>query len=97
MNISSESLLLLELTGSPAGAAKVVLLDEPPCGDSGHPPVVTDAAFVGSSADFARSRYSLSLASCLADLSIEKVSFAVAMMYHPLSSLARFFPFLGSL
>ena len=95
--MSSESLLLLELSGLPAGAATVVLLDEPFCGDSGNPPGVTVAVFASSSADSARSRCALSLANCLAASSIEKGSFAVALMYRPLSSLARSFPFLGPL
>ena len=95
LDISSESLLLLELSGSPGGAATVALLDEPFCGDTGNPPGVTVAVFASSSADSARSRCALSLASCLAASSIEKGSFAVALMYRPLSSLARSFPFLG--
>ena len=60
----SESLLLLELFGSPAGAANVTLLNEPLCGDTGNPPGVTVAGFASSSADSARSRFALYLASC---------------------------------
>ena len=70
--MSSESLLLLELSGSPASAVTVALLDEPVCGDSGNPPGVTVAVFASSSADSARSRCTLSLASYLAASSIEK-------------------------
>ena len=97
LDLSSEWLLLLELSGSPAGGATVALLDEPFCGDTGNPPEVTVAVFASSSADSARSHCALSLASCLAASSIEKVSFAVAWMYRPLSSLAQSFPFLGPL
>ena len=88
MDISCESLLLLELSGSPGGAATVALLDEPFCGDTGNPPGVTVVVFATSSADSARSRCALSLASCLAASSIEKGSCAVALMYRPLTSLA---------
>ena len=95
LDMLSESLLLLELSGSPAGAATVALLDEPFCGDTGNPPGVTVAVFASSCADSARSRCALSLASCLAASSIEKGSSAVALMYRPLSSLARSFPFMG--
>ena len=87
-DMSSESLLLLELSGSPAGAATAALLDEPFCGDTGNLPGVTVAVFASSSADLARSRYALSLASCIAASSIEKGSFAVSLMYRPLLSLA---------
>ena len=97
LDMSSESLLLLELSGSRAGATTVASLDEPFCGVRKNPPRVTVAVFASSSADSARSRYVLSLASCLAASSIEKVSFAVVLMYLPLSSLARSFPFLGPL
>ena len=97
LDMSSESLLLLELSGSPAGAATVALLDEPFCGDSGIPPGVTVVVVASSSTDSARSRCALSLASCLAALSVDKVSFAVDLMYRPLLSLARSFPFLGPL
>ena len=62
----SESLLLLELSGSPAGAGPVALLDDPFCGNTGNPPGVNVAIFASSSADSARSRCALSLASCLA-------------------------------
>ena len=93
--MSSQSLLLLELSGSTGGAATMALLDEPFCGDTGNPPEVTVAVFAYSSADSARSRCALSLASCLAASSIEKGSFAVALMYRRLSSLARSFPFFG--
>ena len=62
-----------------------------------NPPGVTVAVCASSSADSARSRCALSLASCLAASSIEKGSFAVALMYRPLLSLARSFPFLGHL
>jgi len=52
----SESVLLLEPSGSPAGAATGALLDDPFCGDSGNPPGVTVHAFARSVADSARSR-----------------------------------------
>ena len=58
---------------------------------------MTVAVFASSSADSARSRCALSLASWLAASSIEKVSVVVALMYRLLSSLARSFPFLGPL
>ena len=97
-DMSSES-LLLELSGSSAGAAAGALLDDPLCGDSGNPPGVTVAAFASSVADSARSRCALSLASCLAASSIENCSLAravaVALTNHPRSSLTRSFPFLG--
>ena len=84
--------LLLELSGSSAGAAAGALLDDSLCGDSGNPPAVTVAAF-------ARSRCALSLASCLAASSIENCSLAsavvVALTNRPNSSLPRSFPFLG--
>jgi len=53
-DMSSDS--LLELSGSPAGAAIEALLVNPFCGDSGNPPGVTVAAFASSVADSARSR-----------------------------------------
>jgi len=53
-DMSSEA--LLELSGSPAGAATGALLVNPFCGDSGNPPGVTVAAFASSVADSARSR-----------------------------------------
>jgi len=53
--MSSESLLLLELSGSPAGATTGALLGNPFCGDSGNPLGVTVATFAGSVADSARS------------------------------------------
>jgi len=53
-DMSSES--LLELSGSPAGAATEALLVNPFCGDSGNPPGVTVAAFASSVADSAGSR-----------------------------------------
>ena len=97
-DISSES-LLLELSGSSAGAAAGALLDDPLSGYSGNPPGVTVAAFASSVADSARSRYALSLASCLAASSIENCSLAgavvVASTNRLRSSLTRFFPFLG--
>jgi len=52
-NISSES--LLELSGSPAGAATGVMLGNPFCGDSGNPPGVIVPALASSVADSARS------------------------------------------
>ena len=91
--------LLLELSGSSAGAAAGALLDDPLGGDSGNPPGVTVAAFASSDADSARSRCALSLASCLAASSIENCSLAgavaIALTNRPPPSLARFFPFLG--
>ena len=103
-DMSSES-LLLELSGSSAGAAAGALLDDPLSGDSGNPPGVTVAAFASSVADSARSHCALSLASCLAASSIENCSsagtVAVALTNRPRSSLARSFPslwpFLGGL
>jgi len=53
-DMSSES--LLELSGSPAGAATGTLLVYAFCGDSGNLPGVTVAAFTSSVADSARSR-----------------------------------------
>ena len=94
LDMSSES-LLLELSGLPGGAAPMALLDEPFCGDTGNQPGVTVPVFASSSADSARSCCALSQASCLSASSIEKGSFAVALMYRPLSSLARSFPFSG--
>ena len=90
--------LLLELSGSSAGAAAGALLDDPLCGDSGNRQGVTDAAFASSVADSARSHCALSLASCLAASSIENYSLAgavvVALTNGPRSSLTRSFPFL---
>jgi len=86
-DMSSES-LLLELSGTPAGATPEALLDDPFCGESGNPPGVTVAAFASSVADSARSRCALSLASCLAASSIESSSFAGALTNRPCSSLA---------
>jgi len=54
--MSSEVLLLLELSGSPAGTATGALLGNPFCGDSGNPPGVTVAVFAISIADSAKSR-----------------------------------------
>ena len=51
--MSSES--LLELSGSPAGAAAVALLGNHFCGDPGNMPGVTPTAFARSVADSARS------------------------------------------
>ena len=91
--------LLLELPGSSAGAATGARLDNPLCGDSGNPPWVTVAAFASSVADSARSRYALSLASCLAASSIENCSLAGAVVVASTNrlrlSLTRSFPFLG--
>jgi len=53
-DMSSES--LLELSGSPAGAAIGALLVNPFCRDSGNPPGVTITTFASSVADCARSR-----------------------------------------
>ena len=96
-DMSSES-LLLELSGSSAGAATGALLDDPFCGDSGNPPGVTVTAFASSVADSARSRCVLSLASCLAASSIENYflarGLAVALTNPPCSSLVPSFPFL---
>ena len=93
----SES-LLLELSGSPAGAATVALLDNPFCGDSGNPPGVTVTTFASSVTDSARSRCALSVASCLAASLIENCSLAgglaVALTNSACSSLVRSFPFL---
>jgi len=50
---SSES--LLELSGTPAGAATGALLVNPFCGDSGNPLGVTVAAFASSVGDSTRS------------------------------------------
>jgi len=88
-DMSSESLLLLELSGLPAGATTMALLGDPFCGESGNPPGVTVAAFASSDTDSARSRYALSLASCLAASSIENCSFAGALTNRPYSFLAR--------
>jgi len=55
-DMSSESLLLLKVSGSPAGAATGTLLGNPFCGNSGNPPGVTVAVFANSVADSARSR-----------------------------------------
>ena len=55
-DISSESLLLLELSGSPACTASVGLLENPFGGDSGNSPGVTLATFASSVAHSARSR-----------------------------------------
>ena len=97
-DMSSES-LLLELSGSSAGATAGALLDDPLCGDSGNRPWVTVAAFASSVADSARSRCALSLASCLAASSIRNYSLAGAMVIvltnRPRSSLNRSFLFLG--
>jgi len=87
--MSSESLLLLALSGSPAGTATGALLDDSFCGDSSHLPGVTVIVFASSVADSARSRCSLSLASCLAVPSIENCSFAGALTNRPCSSQAR--------
>ena len=89
--ISSELLLLLlELSGSPAGSTTGALLDDSFRGDSGNPLGVTVAAFASSVADSARSRYALSLASCLAASSIENCCFANFLRNCPYSSLAHF-------
>jgi len=53
-DMSSES--LLELSGSPAGAATGALMVNAFCGDSGNPPGMSVAAFASSVADSARSR-----------------------------------------
>jgi len=52
-DMSSQS--LLELSGSPAGAATDALLGNPFCEYSGKPPGVTVTAFASSVADSARS------------------------------------------
>ena len=97
-DMSFESLLLLELSGSPAGTPTGVLLGNPFCGDSGNPLGVPLAAFASSVADSAESRWALSLASCLAASSIENCSFVGALTNPPCSSLARFSNFfLGGL
>ena len=97
-DMSPES-LLLELSGSSAGAATGALLAGPFCGDAGNPPGVTVAAFASSVPDSPRSRCELSLASCLAATSIANCSLvggvAVALTNRPCSSLTRSFPFLG--
>jgi len=85
----SESLLLLELSGSPAGTATGALLGNPLSGDSGNPPGVTAAVIASSVSDSARSRWALSLASCLAASSIENGSFVGALTNRPCSSLAH--------
>ena len=92
--------LLLELSGTSAGATAGALLDDPLCGDSGNPLRVTVAAFASSVADSARFRCALSQTSCLAASSIENCSLAgavvVALTNRLCSSLTRSFPFLGS-
>ena len=95
--MSSKS-LLFELSGSSAGATTGALLDNLFCGDSGNPLGVTVTAFASSRADSARSRCMLSLASCLAALSIENCFLAgatgVALTNGSCSSLVNFFLFL---
>ena len=85
----SESLLLLELSESPAGATAGSLLGNPFCRDSGNPPGVTVPTFASFVADPTRARPALSPASCLAASSIENCSFAGALANRPCSSLAR--------
>jgi len=87
--MSSESMLLLELSGSPPAAAAGALLDDPFCGESGNPPGVTVAAFASSVANSARSCCALFLASFLAASSIVRFSFTGALRNRACSSLAH--------
>ena len=97
-DMSSESLLLHELSGLSADAAARALLDDLFCGESGNLPGVTVAAFASSTYESARSRRALSLARCLSASSIENYSLActlaVALINRPCSSLVPSFPFL---
>ena len=88
-DMSSESLLLLELSGSPAGTATGPLLDDPFSGEAGNLPGVVIALFASSVADFARSHCTLvSLASYLGASSIANCAFAGALINRPCLSLA---------
>jgi len=87
-DMSSESLLLLELSGMAPGAATGAFLNHLSPGDTGNPGGMTVSALSSSVAKSARSHCALSVARCLAASCIENCSFAAALTNSPCSSLA---------
>ena len=77
--MSSDSPLRCELSELDPRVATVALLDHPCYGESGSPLGLAVTFFAETAADSVRSHYALSQSSCLAALSIDQSSYAVAL------------------